>query len=284
MNWKLGARTVFAVALACAGGVASAGSVTATLTGVAPGTEIVNVNFTNPYNSAGDPFHTFSGAVYAGELEWSGNSGNDLGLTNFSTYCIEFAQEVNFGQAVSYTLTNLGTAPQPFGAPTGNPANGVGGTDNLLSGSTRENLIRRLYTHYVDSGDLDDVFVNDGIANGIEKAAFQIAIWKIIYETDSSAYTSLTTGNITFSAYDGAFAQISSLASTYLTSVIANANSSDASWAPDTTLAALTNRTAQDQLLPVNDVTITALLPVPLPAAAGSGGVGLAMLLMRRRR
>lgn len=285
-------RTVFAVALACVGGMNAANAATITvntkldsasgLWGSPIQTQqtdaILNVDYDSGYST-----QTIDGQVYAGALSftnsvWSANYPN--GPTNFRTYCIEFSQDVNVGQTVLYTLDNLGNAPKPLGGD--NPGSpGMGGGDGLgLAGRARDTLIKQLWSRYIDGTGVSGAELGLIVDDRLKSAGFQLALWKIIYETVPGSFLDVSAGagNIKILGSDADTLAAIGFAESYLTNLAAGTN-----WTQAFGLYALTSDTAQDQLIQLVDVNLTSV--VPLPASVWSGGALLVGLgLMRRRR
>lgn len=242
--------------------LASAGTINATLTGVG-----LNQIVTARYNGT-------DYAVYAGQLNWS-TSDSTLGPT-FQTFCIEFTQDVYIGSSYTYsTLSDIGMAPYPYVAPTGTIAGGMSTVDGLGTTRDKETLIRQLWGQYYNS-------THDGIAIGaytdsIETAAFQVAIWKILYETSTNAadQTSLTSGS--FELNNGGL--VAAEASNYLTWLL---NNPDAGMAVGFT--ALSSPTAQDQLYFGGTTSRLQTPSVPVPSSAIAGSGLLAALGFKRLR
>jgi hypothetical protein len=106
----------------------------------------------------------------AGQINWRGGSASPtdpLFNGNFSTYCIDLLQDINFNKSYTYTIANLADgAPQP-GAYKGLPLTSPMGT-------ARADDIQKLYDlHFDDTNGLNPVD---------NKTAFQLAVWNLIYD------------------------------------------------------------------------------------------------------
>lgn len=207
-------------------------SVTATLTGVAYDGVLVTLGLND---GAG---HTESVTGIAGEYQWTQNSGSYvLGKAgSFSTFCIEITQDVSLNTQYGYELASLQTSPQP----TPNywiPTNGMGSAD-----ATK---IEQLWT--ADYSNVD---------NAATAAAFQFAIWKIIYGSQ-----------LTFSGGSAVSSDLT-LANSWLTAL--PANEADANVvALSSSYTNSPNPGSQDQITAAPSGYSSA----PLPATALSGGV-----------
>ncbi|MCU4653801.1 VPLPA-CTERM sorting domain-containing protein [Roseibacterium sp. SDUM158016] len=148
------------------------------------------------------------------------------GVSEFFAWCFDIAQNVADG--VSYQVA-------------GNPL-----------GSAREGLLNRLFTSYYD--DID---------TGVEGAAFQVAIWEIVYE-NLSGPLDVSTG--LFSAWNnsGVVAQ----ANSWLSNLGQEENYEITYFASGTNQDLLTGQVA----------------PVPLPAGILLLGSGLGAIAVTRRR
>ena len=181
---------------------------------------------------------TSMGQVIAGPEQWQRLSGSSALGDNFTTFCIELTQDVWDGAVFTYDIGALESVPPP-------------GVSLAAVGSemSKADYLRKLWA-------LHEYQVVDGMTG----AAFQTAVWDIVYDADFS----LSAGN--FRATGGA----TTLAQSWLTDV---KNSQVAYAVPN--LVALTNPEGQDQIA----------VATPLPSAALGGLVVLgAMGLARRSR
>jgi hypothetical protein len=259
-------------------GVASAGSITASLSsntsvGLNPGTRGV---MTVVFNG-----NSFSGA-YVGQINWSNTTGaltsglnselNSI-LVNgsFSTYCIEGLQDVFFGATETW--------------------NGVDGAGSAYSSN---NAVVALSdapnpgTHLTSTGNPNQVEeitefwdrFHDGVVTDEEAAAFQLGIWEIVSDGNTDNFSSGAAalfGNGNFKASGDPTA--TNLAASWLSQL------GSGSYNHEYTIYALTDGNnptytgIQDQIFAV---------PVPLPAALPAGlsligGLGLVRFIRKSR-
>jgi hypothetical protein len=231
-------------------GWARADSVTVTLDNVSP-SRIVGVTYNNQS----------LGSVYAGALNWHGQAGNVHDLTgSFSTFCIDLTQDVYLGSTYTYVVADPSLAPDPL-PPTESP-----GSPGLGAASLQriENLYALQY---------------DGIGSDNDRgAAFQIAIWEMLFDT--GATHDVTAGQF---AVTGASANVVTLANQFVSDALT----------PDALsfhneLLALTSRTAQDQLfvgaaIPQGGPPLAAV-PTPAAAIGATPLLGALAFFKRRRR
>jgi hypothetical protein len=241
--------------------LASAATVDATLNGVGLN-QVVSVKYNGNDH-----------LVYAGALNWS-SQNSPFGST-FSTFCIEFVQDVDFNQTYSYTtLSDIGLAPYPYVAPTGNGATGMESVLGLGTTRNKETLLRQLWGEFYAS-------TKDGLAAGsyndsIETAAFQVAIWKILYECSQNAVDQTSLNSGIFKLNNGGL--VGSKATEYLDWLIAHPTADLANG-----LTALSNPTAQDQIL-FTGLPSPISSPVPLPTTAAMGASVLGVMTLKRAR
>lgn len=210
---------------------AAADTVTATFNSVSPSTIF---------------YYTLNGsglAAYTGQINWTRTGGTQPGLpeTAFSTFCIELTQHIQLNHSYTYDVMDLSQAS--------NPAMGEGKAQD----------IGRLWAKYHPLAD-------DSPNNA---AAFQVAIWEILYDTDHL----LNAGHFRAKYPTAAPA------------TIAQGWLSDLSWngaLPN--LLAMKSATAQDQVFVGPPPTPEYGNPVaaPLPGAAWGGAVLLGLLAGRR--
>ncbi|HZZ44026.1 MAG TPA: hypothetical protein VFE58_13910 [Tepidisphaeraceae bacterium] len=229
-------RSVCAAAIAALSlaGIAQADSVTATLTGVSPA-QIVGIHYNG--NSLG--------SAYAGALNWQGVAGNaDFTTGSFNTFCIDLTQDVYIGSQYTYSvvtdIANASPVPLPPTAPIG--ATGMG----AVNAQQIENLYSLEYDNIAGNND--------------RAAAFQIAMWEMLFDTGTSH--DVTTGQFSVS---GASSNVISLANGFVTEAI---NSAPMQFHND--ILAMVSPTYQDQLYigGVNTGNGPPGSPVPTPAAA----------------
>lgn len=221
--------------------------VKATLKNVSPG---VRINFTiNDQPGLPDPLPVHS--TTAGVFNWTTVSSNAGFAPTFTSFCIELNQHISTGGTYTYDVIDVENAPNP-GQGTGGP--GVNGPMGL----DRANQIRQLWgTHFAEIG-----------SDNVKAAAFQLAIWEIIY-TEWFTPTPYAGGGATVLANGTAAID---LAMQWWNEV----------QTPDPTkyqhgLVANSSLIAQDE--------ITLLTPAPRSfLLAGLGGLGLIGYVRRRRQ
>jgi hypothetical protein len=215
-----------------------------------------------------------SGTFYTGYYKFTrdgsaqgSNAYADLGSVfktasgnNLWTFCIELNQGIS--NPVGYNVANLTSAPAP----------GVGVGQMTANQAA---AVRQLWARY-----------NSTIGtNSTKAAAFQLALWEIIY--DSEGQWGAGGANLMGSSYN--FLGNGSLKS----STAAAANQANAwlqsltSSGPQANLAALTSADDQDQLIELKDgYTIRGgdIVPTPAPAGLILAATGIVPLLALRRR
>lgn len=233
-------------------GVARADTVTATLDGVSPA-RIVGLSYNDQW----------LGYAFAGALNWHGEATNGQGLDGrFTTFCIDLTQDVYLGGTYTFDVADPNLAPNPLP-----PTAPVGATG---MGATNRQRLESLYAlEYERIGTNDD-----------RGAAFQLAIWEMLFDTGTSH--DVSTGQF---AVSGASTDVINLANQFVTDATA-----PGALTFGNQLVALTNATAQDQLFvgpPLAPEHGPPLAAVPTPAAA-IGALpllgGLALFKRRRRR
>jgi hypothetical protein len=206
---------------------------------------------TSSYTTVGVNFNgTDYHQVIAGPEMWHQTGGTTLlgdSSGNFLTFCVEINQDVYLGSTYGFYTGTVESAPTP-----GNPIPGSSGM-----GATKAALIEELWArHYADVID-----ANSG-------AAFQVAVWDIVYDADFD----LTTGN--FIAYGNTSAI--NLAATWLADV--NTNST---LYTDPNLIAIKSDNYQDQVT-FGPPPHSPPVETPLPSAAS--GTALALLGLGLKR
>jgi hypothetical protein len=200
-----------AVGLVSVAGVAGADTVTGTLNNVSPA-RIVGIN----YNGSS------LGQAYAGVMNWQGvgTNGHDLN-GSFTSFCIDLTQDVYLNQSYTYTVAGIADAPNPLP-----PTAPVGATGMGLSSAQR---IEKLYALEYDNIGTD----ND------RGAAFQLAIWEMLFDTGPTL--DVTTGLFNTT---GASANVITLANQFVSAAIA-----PGAMTFHHALLALTSPTTQDQIV-----------------------------------
>jgi hypothetical protein len=158
---------------------------------------------------------------------WNGGAPDSSSLSQFISVCIEAAQDISYSGHYNYSLTSdLAGSPVP------------GGLDGSPMGPAAASYIQELWYNH-----MGDVMAARFGANGsLYAGAFQLAVWKLVY--DHGTTFDLTSGNLQAgnSSGDGLLAQ------QWLTELQAEGTDS-----PNkvTTLAVLQSMTNQDQLVNV---------------------------------
>lgn len=209
-----------AVAVAASASLSLAGTVIATFNGVNPGQGV-------------GALETSLGSIgtTAGVFNWTRTGGTHVGAPtgNFTSFCIELNQNISTGNSYTYNVINLADAPNP-----GLPVPGVNGM-----GAAKASDIKKLWAAYRSS-----------VVGATTAAAFQVAVWEIVYETTSTYSVSNGSGNFYLTNAAGVVAQ----ANTWLSSL--------GSLTAEANLAALSNDDYQDQVVAV---------PLPPAVLAGMG-------------
>jgi len=208
--------------------------------GSALAVDTVRATFNSVSPSVSCEFSTNSGGSWtgtlAGSMNWTRDNvtpGTYSGLQgSFSSFCIEVTQHVAFGGTYTYDVTMTPNAPTPDI------------NFNLPMGNTKASQLSELFGRYYSS-----------LAGNTDFGAFQMAVWEIVYDTGTSV------SNGVFQIRNAVPSE--TLANTWLGSL-------DGSGPLMGGLFALSNREAQDQIVPAPGVL----------ALAGAGG----LLVTRRRR
>jgi len=231
-----------AVAVAVAGSVAQADTVVMKFVGTDEGRTVKVTIGSDTFNCfAGQLLHQFSmGNGVATQLN---------GQTRV-TYCTDLTQFVTSAGDV-YTVAPIASLP----ATTGWPA----------MGAAKAQAVYNLYA--AAGGQQNMLTANDDYA-----AAFQIALWEIIYDYNPAnvGVYSLTGGNFKVKNSDGT--SLSSAVATKVGQLFGMLGTN----VPQVGLLGLTNDCSQDQIIDVN--------VIPLPPAALAGLLGLGMVRLARKR
>lgn len=231
-GWVVKKFAFIAAAIGVAG-VASASTIDLTFKGSGAGTSVKIIAPTGNYSG------------FAGELKFDFSyalSGTDT--TNLRTFCTELAQQTTQqGQTHTYNIKDVSQLPDPPAGPTG-------------MGTAKADNIRELYT----------VAAGNQFGNNINAAAFQLAIWNLVYDTDftlDSGVVRTQTDSYTDKS------SILSQANAWLNAVNTNSYS-------HASLVGLGSDTKQDQIF---------LVPLPAPVALGLAGlVGVGVVRRFRPR
>jgi hypothetical protein len=212
-----------------------------------------------------------SETVYAGAINWSRSSSTGtvggfetynsagagtVGTATFTSFCIDIVQDVYVpGGPYTYNVVD------PTAAPIESP-----GSYNLITSAEKYQL-QALWGDYISTA----MKTADG------QAAFQIAIWDIVFGTNK---TSVTDTSSAFSVYN-ASSNVTSLANTWLTQSLTD-STNPATFA---NLLALTSTSAQDQLVSTGGgLGSPPSVSVPLPMAAQGGIALLGLTAVRQLR
>lgn len=229
-------------AIAISAGAASADTVRMQFNSVGSGRNVQMTIGSSSFNCfAGQLVHTFS----------NGN-GAAAGLTgNMITFCSDLTQSVSTGSAATYTVTGIQNLPVTSGY--------------AAMGNSKKQAI---YDMYAAAGG------QQMGADADMAAAFQLAIWEVIYDyTGSAGSLNLSSGQVKAKNTNGATlsAGVANKAALLFSAIGANV--------AQTGLMGLSNATCQDQILQTLQ-----LVPVPTAALAGLTGLGGWMVMRRRMR
>lgn len=251
-------KTKFAVALATAvtmitGALASANTVSANFLSANPGNQAFNVTYRNTSNVS-----TSTGNIRAGLMNWTQTAFTGSGTlvgnnSNFVTYCIDLAQNVNSN---TFNVTSdASTVPNPLTS-TGSLTTAWAGD----STKTKEAALKRLYAKHFNAAN----------TSGDYHAAFQLAVWEIIFET-TTGDKSLTSGTTLSTGVAAAISQ----ASLFVTNLYDGGTFAEGSF------VYLTGNNNQDQIF-YRPLSFGDLPVIPLPAASLGGLMLLGMIGAKR--
>lgn len=193
--------------------------------------------------------------VFAGQLRHTGSGGNGvltpLNGAMFVTFCADASQYVQNGEVpMSYTSTAISNLPQ---SPGYDPMGAV--------------KAQAIYDVYAAAAGAQVV----GGANSDFAAAFQIALWEIVYDY-TGAETSLNTNGGLMRVKTSSGQNLSGAILNYLNGFFTAVNTTTAT---QTGLIGLATLQGQDQIV---------LIPLPSAALIGLGGLGLVAFARRRFR
>lgn len=196
-----------------------------------------------------------------GAVTWQRVSGSTAFDNSFQTFCIDVTQTFNFNPSnppsYTYTLTPLQNAPWD------------NAQHNTGMGLAKAKLLSELWDNF-----------HSQVTNDDNSAAFQIAVWEIVFETSGNALD-LTSGNFKANYGTSQVQGYVKLGSEYVPTYVKTAqnwlNTLTGNGPLDPNLVALTSDTAQDQF------TFTSVPAPPGVLLAGIGGLGLVLGRWRRR-
>jgi hypothetical protein len=193
------------------------------------------------------------GGAGVGSVTWLGSSANAAPFNGvFIAYCIDLPQSISLNNSFTYTVTPLAGAPQAGAYP--NPPGGMG--------AAKANEIDILYGK--------DYMSTLGGAAADDRAAFQLAIWNIVYDTDASV--SPTDGMFYAETGGGVSSAMLALANGFLADAFNPANQS---FAASNIVALLGSNGEQDQIV-INSPSFIPQASIPAPAAALPAGIAMA--------
>jgi hypothetical protein len=200
------------------------------------------------------------GGAGVGNVTWSGDPANVTPFNGtFATYCLDLNQNISLNNPFVYNTAPLATAPQPGAyVPPGGPM-----------GPAKANEINILYGK--------DYSLTLGSGAGDDRAAFQLAIWNIVYDNDAS----VTAGGGTLYAVIGAGsgsnvdAATIALANQFLADAVTNAGANQ-NFAASDIIALIGVDGAQDQVA-INNPNFIVQGGTPLPNSAMGAGVLIAI-------
>lgn len=250
ISWVCGGIILTAGFAACA----PANTIVVKQNGVVSDSNYETVNLTIANDGTGHSL-TLNGAI-ADEQKWQYVSGTPVSPSpDFDTFCIEILQDVAIGSSYTFDIVpNLANAPTPG---TGVTTMGTG----TGMGSVRAALIEAMWAHFVPT-----------LVTDADRAAFQSAIWEVVYETATSGpnlVLDLSSGNFSLSGSNpsGIVGEAQGMLNW--------AAAADLSVAPRANLVALSSPTDQDQIT---------MVPLPQASLAGMALLGAVCFSQIRRR
>lgn len=235
---KTGVMSIGAIGLvACLAGSALAGPIAVDFRGTGLG-KAASVTF-----ASGDSSAFSNRNLFVGQLIHRLGTGQTA--KDFITYCIDLTQYAGDGM---FNLVNLRDAPITSPAPSHKWQLGQGQVDALNA------------LYHARAGDID---------TNNEAAAFQAAIWEIVFDWSSvngHTFNANNSYNLTHGVVRVNNNISNSYFTNYLTAAVTRSNTSGI-------LAAIVSETKQDQLV-----------VIPLPSAGAMAGAGMMMMASRRRR
>jgi len=210
-------------------------------TGVRSGSETVGINY---------PGH-LNGTYYADYYTDLSPNSSGTPHTYYNSFCVDLLHEA------TTTYTKLGTTALPSLPVTNTYA--TGGYTTTPNGAASFGWAAWLADHYYYSANTMD-----------KQAGLQIAIWKILYETQTTYENNLSQGDITFSGNSNAM----SAAVNYINDWITAAKPSDNAYLVN--YSGTESGHAQYQLLPAPEPSSMAI--------AGLSAIALVAYRLKRRR
>jgi hypothetical protein len=224
---------------------------------VSPAAASFSATFTNSGNAA--PSYWTSVTIYethympSGEATATGMSvfttSDPVFGPSFNAFCVDITGHVSWGATNTYEVVDLATIPQPDN-----------GADEPMDPAKAQRLGQFFSVNYAS--------LFDGTADNIDREAFQLAVWEIVYE-DSGTY------DVSNGANKGEF--YTNLAGNNAIATRANAMLNGVNYDTQTVTVSLAGLERVDG--GQDFVTV-----VPVPAAAGLVAIGLGLVGWFKRR